>query len=42
MSGEEASGSDSGEYVYVWQDWVTVFCRHMQQALDKGIPLNAR
>lgn len=39
---ESAGGDTSGDYVYMWQDWVTVFCRHMQQTLDKGTPLNAR
>ena len=33
---------DLSRCVYIWEDWVTVLCRHMQQTLDKGVPLTAR
>lgn len=36
------SGVLDSDYVYVWEDWVTVVCRHMQHTLDKDVPLNAR
>lgn len=32
----------TGDYVYVWEDWVAVICRHFQHTLDKDVPLNAR
>lgn len=36
------SGGSAEDYIYMWEDWVTVFCRHMQRTLNKGVPLNAR
>ena len=33
---------ETGNYVYVWEDWVTIICRHLQHTLDKDVPLNAR
>jgi hypothetical protein len=31
------------DYVYPWEDWVTVFYRHRQHTLDGGVvPINSR
>lgn len=43
VSSEEASALlGTSDYVYPWGDWVTLFCRHMQQTLDASVPLNER
>ena len=38
--GEETTGGC--DYVYLWEDWVTVFYRHMERTMDNGLPLNTR
>lgn len=43
VAGDEASSAlGENDYVYVWEDWVSLFCRHMQRTLDQDVPLNAR
>jgi len=41
-AGPTFQGEEDGKSLYVWEDWVVVFCRAQQKFLEHNVPITAR
>lgn len=39
---QEENPPDDGDYLYLWEDWVALYCKKRLVSLSNGIPENKR